>query len=124
VLRSAQMHSKKDLIGAKDRTGATLIFFTTFAIFGLSPVRTVSDSRYTMLFSQQLLWNHSFSLESRAFPELQSQKPEQLGQPGIRLPYQLVQVGERFYNTYPPGNIVLSMPFVALANAIGISATD
>jgi hypothetical protein len=71
-----------------------------------------------------LLWKHSFSLEPRTFPELQSRKPGQIHQRGIDLPYQLVQVGERSYYFFPPGSAILSMPYVAVANAMGISAID
>jgi hypothetical protein len=112
------MYSKKDLIGA------ALIFLATFAVFRLSPIHKVFDSRYAMLFSQQLLWKHSFSLDSRTFPELQSRKAGQLHQRGIDLTYHLVQAGERFYAFFPPGTAILSMPYVALANAMGISAID
>ena len=77
----------------------------------------VIDSRYAMLFSQQLLWNHSFSLEAGMLPVPPSER-------GGDFPYQLVPVGERFYHFYPPGNDILAMPFVALANAFGVSALD
>lgn len=125
------MSSQKDLIHAAS------IFIATFAVFRLSPIHMVADSGYEMLFSQQLLWNHSFSLDSRAFPELQSRKPGQIclspwlerrpdniEEPEIALPYQLFQVGERFYYVFPPGSALLSMPYVALANTMGISASD
>jgi hypothetical protein len=108
----------------KDRIAAALILIATFAIFRLCPVRTIFDSRYEMLFSQQLLWNHSFSLDSRAFPELQSHQLGQIHRRGVDLPYHLLQVGERFYYFFPPGGVLLSMPYVALANAMDISAAD
>lgn len=106
----------------KDRVAAAFILVTTFIIFRVSPVRQIYDSRYEMLFTQQLLWHHSFSLDGRAFPQLQSRKPGQHHERGVDLPYQLVQVGERFYYFYPPGNTILGIPYVALANAMGISA--
>jgi hypothetical protein len=112
------MHSRKDLIGA------AVIFLATFAVFWVSPIHKVFDSRYEMLFSQQLLWKHSFGVEGRVFPELQSRKPGQVHQRGVDLPLQLIQVGERFYYFFPPGTVVLSMPYVAFANAIGASAID
>jgi hypothetical protein len=108
----------------KDLISAAVIFVAIFAIFRVSPIHTVFDSRYEMLFSQHLLWNHSFSLEDRAFRELQSRKAGEVLQSGVDLPYQLVQVGERFYYLFPPGSVILSMPYVALANAMGISARD
>jgi hypothetical protein len=108
----------------KDRICVAIIFLATFVVFRLSPIHTVFDSRYEMLFSQQLLWNHSFSLDSRAFPELQSHKPGQVHRWGVDLPYQLLQFGERFYYLYPEGSVILSMPYVALANTMGTSAID
>src|SRR5436305_1166860 len=108
----------------KDRIWVAIIFLATFVVFRLSPIHTVFDSRYEMLFSQQLLWNHSFSLDSRAFPELQSHQLGQVHRPGADLPYHLVQVGERFYYLFPPGSVILSIPYVAVANAFGISAAD
>jgi hypothetical protein len=81
----------------RDRVITVAVLLVSFAIFRLSPIRTVFDSRYEMLFSQQLLWNHSLSLDSRAFPELQSHQLGQIHTDGVDLPYQLVQAGERFY---------------------------
>jgi hypothetical protein len=112
------MISKRDLIAG------LALFFAIFTIFRVSPIRTVSDSRYLMLFSQNFFWNGNLSLESRAFPELQSRKPGQIHRVGTDLPYQLVQVGERFYFRYPPGNVILSAPFAAIANALGLSAAN
>src|ERR1700726_2125606 len=112
------MYSKKDLIGA------AVVFLVTFAVFRASPIHTIFDSRYSIMFSQQLLWKHSFSFEAGAFPELQSRKPGQLHERGKDLPYNLIQVGERFYYFFPPGSVILSMPYAALANAMGISAID
>lgn len=110
---------------AKERTVAAVIFLTSFLVFLLARVHPVSDSRYAMLFSQQLLWNHSFSVEPRAIPELQppgSGAPA--SEPATNNPYQVIRVGERVYHWYPPGVAILSMPFVALANAFGVSAID
>src|SRR4051794_22830457 len=103
-----------------DRVTAGVIFALTFAALWASPVQTPFDSRYTMLFSQQLLWNHSFSLDAKAFPEFKSRRTGQVLQPRIELPYQLYQKGERFYDAYPPGSALLSIPYVAMANAAGI----
>ena len=77
-----------------------------------------------MFFTQQLLRNHSFSCEAQALPELKSHQPGQVHVRGKDLPYQLVQVGERFYYFYPPANTILGVPYVAVANLLGISAID
>ncbi len=102
-----------------DLAGALLVFGFTFVIFRISPQHSVSDSRYTMFFSQQLLRNHTISADAGAFPEIQSEGSE-IG----RIPYQLVRIGNRLYDFYPPGSAMLSMPYVAFCNLIGVSAID
>ncbi|MGZ4984899.1 MAG: hypothetical protein ACXV8A_02300, partial [Chthoniobacterales bacterium] len=82
------------------------------------------DSKYSMLFSQQLLWHGSFSLDRQAFPELKGKDPGEVLIQARNLSYQLMPVGARIYYYYPPGSSVLSMPYVTLMNAIGISAVD
>ena len=109
---------------SRDALGAALIFLTTLSVFWVSPVHKAFDSKYLMLFSQQLLWHQSFSLESQTFPELASRAPGTVLRHGEGLPYHLVQVGERFYSLFPPGSSVLSVPYIALATAMGISAVD
>ena len=116
VWRGKHLRSRRDLV-----VGASL-FFTSFLVFKFSPIHHMVDSRYEMLFSQHLLWHHSFSVPAQVIQKLESRQPGQVHQCCTDLPYQLVQVGERFYHYYPPGNIILPMPYVALANAMGISA--
>ena len=122
--QSREISGGKYLRSRRDRIAAAIILVGTFWVFRLCPVHTIYDSGYEMLFSQQLLWHRSFSVSASAIPKLQSHQPGQIHHCCDDLPYQLVQVGERFYHYYPPGNIILPMPFVALANAIGVSAID
>jgi hypothetical protein len=118
VAVSQQMHSNND------RIWVAIILVTTFVVFRISPVRAVNDSTYEMMFSEQLWHNHSFSFEGGAFPALRSRTPGQIHRWGVDLPYQLVQIGERFYYLFPVGSVILSIPYVALANAMGLSAID
>lgn len=106
----------------KDLLGGVLLFLPAFLIFWLSPIHVLADSRYALFFSQRLLRNHTLSAESSAFPQTQSRQSGQIPERGSAPPYQLMQLGERFYYWYPPGTSILSMPFVAVANAAGISA--
>lgn len=106
----------------KDHLCAVILFLVAFATFWFSPVHAITDSRYALFFSQQLLRNHTFGAESSAFLQTRSRQPGQILQPGKELPYQLIQAGERLYYWYPPGTSILSMPFVAIANATGLSA--
>src|SRR4051812_5149863 len=107
------MYSRNDLI----RAG--LVLAITFAVFRLSTIHAVFDSRYAMFFSQHLLWNHSISAEGRAFPEVEFD-----GAKIRHVPYQLLRIGDRIYDFYPPGSALLSMPWVAVFNMIGVSAID
>jgi hypothetical protein len=108
----------------RDRVAAGIILVIGFSVFRLSPLHLAADSRYEMLFSQQLLRNGSFSVEGSALPELRTRTPGHLHRRGLGLSYQLVQAGERFYYFFPPGTVILSTPYVALANLFGISAID
>jgi hypothetical protein len=107
-----------------DRVAAVVIFIATFAVFKLCPIHTITDSQYEMFFGQQLLWHHSFSVDPGALPEFQSHPlvKGHEGRPDFN--YRLYQVGDRLYYSFPPGTVILSAPFIAVANAIGISAAD
>jgi hypothetical protein len=106
------MFSRKDLIAG------AILFVASLAIFRLSHISAASDSRYTMLFAEQLLRSHTFSVDVHAIPDVQTDKA---GQP--RIPYQVRQQGDRYYDFYPPGNVILSLPVVALANSTGLFMT-
>lgn len=108
----------------RDWLTAALIFAGLFAVYRLSPIHPIYDSRYEMFFSQQLLWEHSAGAKPTAFPELKSHKPGQVHTRGIDFSYHLIQKGDRFYYLFPPGTVILSIPFVALANMAGISTVD
>ncbi len=108
----------------RDWTAAVIIFAASLTLFLSSPVRPIADSRFQMMYSQHLLWNHSFSFDISAFPEFQSDRPVQSYKRGADFPYQLERFGDRFYCWFPPGSTILSMPYVAVANLMGVSAMD
>jgi len=95
-----------------------------FAVYRVSPIHVVFDSRYEMFFSQQLLREHTAGAKPTAFPELKGHKPGQVYRRGVDFSYHLLQKGDRFYYLFPPGTVILSMPFVAFANIMGISTID
>src|SRR5690349_19736343 len=97
-----------------DRFVAGAVFAITFVVFRLSPLHPLADSRFEMLFSQQLLRHHSFGLDPSIFPEIQSPRPIDRYERGVDFPYQLERCGDRLYYWFPPGSTVLSVPFVAL----------
>src|SRR3954471_14000465 len=78
----------------KDLIAALAIWAVSFVVLWLSPVHHVADSRYQMMFSQQLLWNHSFSVEPSALRGfITSPLPGQKLQRGKDFSFHLEQVG-------------------------------
>jgi len=94
----------------------------TFLVFLFSPVRQVNDSKFSMLVSQDLIQHRSFALDHYSIPRLAPVYREEYVQNGEL--YQLEQVNNHIFYFFPPGSSVLSVPFVALMNACGISAAN
>src|SRR5882672_9677477 len=88
---------------------AVMIFAITSAIFLSSPVRGLTDSRYSTLVSEALFRHGSFVLD------------EWFGD-RANLPYQVETVGGHVYYWYPPGGPVLATPFVWVLAQLGLSA--
>jgi hypothetical protein len=99
-------------------TGA-LIFAVTLAVFLLSPVRQVTDSRYSMLLTQSLLDRGSFRLDGYALPRHAPEWDTTFFKQGD---YRLEASRGHVYYYLPPGSSVLSAPFVALLNQFKLSA--
>jgi hypothetical protein len=99
-----------------------LIFALALAIFLLSPVSQVTDSEYSMLLSESLLYHGSFELGHYAIPHEEPKWFRYYFQNGEI--YQLEAVNGRLYYNFPPGSSILSIPFVAVANALGVSAAN
>jgi hypothetical protein len=105
----------------RDLVVAAVVFVTTFALFLASPVRSVGDSFYSLLLSEQLLTRGSFALDEYFKVPLDPRR-----YPGINgtrgpYPYQIETVGGHQYYYFPPGSSLLSVPFVAVLRAIGVS---
>ncbi|HEV7860907.1 MAG TPA: hypothetical protein VGO91_19975 [Pyrinomonadaceae bacterium] len=97
-----------------------LIFATTLLVFWFSPVHQVSDSKYSMLVSQCLLYHRSFALDHYQVPRLEPfQREDYLMDGDI---YQLEIAKDHIYYFFPPGSTLLSVPYVALANLYGLNA--
>lgn len=96
-----------------------LIFALTLIVFLLSPVRQVTDSRYSMLLSQSLLDRGSFQLDHYALPRHEPEWDRTFFKHGD---YRLEASRGHVYYYLPPGTSVLSTPFVALLNLFGLSA--
>lgn len=98
------------------------IFLFTFFIFLMAPVGQVIDSKYSMLVTQCLINHGSLKLDSCKISKL---KPYEI--PGIShagYPYQIEEVGNSLYYYYPPGSSLLSVPFVAVMNLIGVGVAN
>ena len=101
---------------------STLLFLITLTVFWVSPVHQVTESRYSMLLSQGLLEHRSFALDLYNIPRLEPVYHDHTWKNGHI--GQLELVGDRFYYYLPPGSSVLSVPFVAVLNVVGISARN
>ena len=101
-------------------SAGAIIFISTLLIFLISPLHQFADSKYSMLLSQSLLQYQSFTLDKYSIPGLPKTPPS--GSTSNNDIYQLEVVNGHIYHLYPPGTPVLSMPYVALMNIVGISA--
>jgi hypothetical protein len=95
------------------------IFLLLFFVFLLSPVRQVTDSRYSMLVTQSLIDRSSFRLDHYAFPHYEPAWDKTYFKYGD---YQLEASHGHVYYYLPPGSSILSVPFVSLLYLIGLSA--
>ncbi len=98
------------------------IFSVTLSIFLLSPVHQVTDSSYSMMLSENLLYHRSFELSHYNIPRGQPIWFRYYFRNGDI--YQLEWVKGRLYYNFPLGSSVLSAPFVAVLNALGVSAVN
>jgi len=106
----------------KDYLAAGSIFVIALLVFWFSPVHQLTDSNYSMLLSESLLKHGTFALDDYNIPRLPPHYHDNTYKNGEI--YQLELVGPHFYYYFPPGSSVLSIPFVAVMNAFGISAAN
>ncbi len=106
----------------RDFLTSALIFICTALLFLTSHVHQVADSKYSLLLSQSLLRHRSFTLDAYGWPPRTAQP--QVGYNSYGEFYQLEVVNGHTYYFFPPGSSLLSLPYVALLNAGGISAAN
>ena len=99
--------------------GSAIFLFVLF-VFLISRVHQLADSNYSMLLSQSLIHHHSFTLDAYQIPRL-APTPQLFHVSNGNI-YQLELVDDHIYYFWPPGTSVLSVPFVALMNIVGVSA--
>ena len=102
-----------------DLFAGLVIFILTCSIFILSHNRQVADSKYSILVSESLLHHGTFTLDRYGFEDFG--KLNAGGWGGI---YQLELVDGHVYYYLPPGSSILSIPWVAVMNAFGVSASN
>jgi hypothetical protein len=98
------------------------IFVLVFLVYWFSPVSQVTDSNYSMLLSQDLIEHRSFMLDHYAIPRLAPEFHYNTIMNGSI--HQIELFDGHFYYYFPPGTSVLSIPFVAICKAFGLSAAN
>ncbi len=102
-----------------------VLFSLTYLLFSVSPVIDICDSLYSTLLSESILHSHSTHLNAYRFAEpiavLKTSAPP-IDDPQNPYSYELGNVNGNIVYRYPNGSSILSVPFVALMNAIGITA--
>jgi hypothetical protein len=106
----------------RDWLVAGSIFVVALLVFWFSPVHQLTDSNYSILLSESLLKHRSFTLDSYNIPRQQPRYHDNTFKNGEM--YQLETVGPHLYYYMPTGSSVLSLPYVAVMNALGVSAAN
>lgn len=122
MLRIVMLNLPSGFVRRSDSLMAASILALSFLIFSVSGVHQVADSSFSMLLSESLIHHHTFALDNVALP------PEEPVWWGDYFKYgnlyQLEVVNGHVYYYFPPGSSVLSIPFVAVMNAAGVSAVN
>ncbi|MGH9971526.1 MAG: hypothetical protein ACREBG_27530 [Pyrinomonadaceae bacterium] len=99
-----------------------VIFVIAYLAFLTSHVHQSADSKYSMLLGESLLRHRSFALDHYQIPGLNVGKPGEVASRSNI--YQLEFVNTRIYYAYPPGSSILSVPYILIMNALGLSSAD
>jgi hypothetical protein len=97
------------------------LFLLSCIVFFISPVnRAESDPMYSIAVSESILKNHTPALNQVSIPGLDIATLSSRDYYGGN--YRLSRINGKVLYSYPHGSSILSLPFVALMNAAGISA--
>ncbi len=99
---------------------ATILLFSVFAIFATIGLHGMTDAKYSMLVSENLMQHHSLAMDARSMPQLPPFSRPGYGKSGY--PYQIEVKNGKVLYWYPVGTSLLSLPFVAFMNMAGVSA--
>lgn len=105
-----------------DLVWAAILFALALSVFLRAPIHDVTDSAYSMLASESLLRHHTFKLDQYSLPRNEPKHYVDYVSNGKL--YTIELVNDHLYYFFPPGNLVLSAPFVAIFNAFGVSAAN
>jgi hypothetical protein len=101
---------------------AAALFVVALGIFLRAPIHDVTDSAYSMLASESLLRHHTFTLDQYSLPRNEPKHWVDYVSNGQL--YTIELSDGHLYYFFPPGNLVLSAPFVAVFNSFGVSAAN
>jgi len=101
---------------------AALLFLLALLVFLRAPIHDVTDSAYSMLASESLLRHHTSTLDQYALPRYEPKHYVDYVSNGPM--YTIELANGHLYYFFPPGNLVLSAPLVAVFNLFGISAAN
>jgi hypothetical protein len=99
-----------------------MLFVLALVLFLRAPIHDVTDSAYSMLASESLLRLHTFTLDQYSIPRYEPKHYVDYVSNGQL--YTIELANGHLYYFFPPGNLVLSAPFVAVFNAFGVSAAN
>ena len=101
----------------RDSVTAAVLFVLAFVVFLRAPIHDVTDSAYSMLASESLMRHHTFTLDAYSLPRFPPKYYFDYVSNGQL--YTIELANGHLYYFFPPGNLVLSAPFVAVFNAFG-----
>ncbi len=96
----------------RDRIAASLLFVGTLVVYIASPSPAMSDSRYALLLSDQIVRRGTFALDEY-FPRPTGEKHATVA-----------EIGDHIHYWFPTGGSILSAPLVALLRPFGLSVFD
>ena len=107
----------------KDWLVCCLIFLVSLSIYLNSGAIRVSDAKYTLLLSEQIIDHGTFQLDEYFW---RNRGPGRNGsvETGNELPRHVVQSNGHLYLRYAYGSSILSIPFVLAYRALGVSTRD
>ena len=115
----------KNVLVNKEWPTYFLIFILGLIVFLNSPNTRISDSKYTLLLSEQIIDHGNFKLDAYFWSDCSLEK-DCLSQdlPHHESIRHMAESNDHVYYEYPYGTSVLSVPFVLAYRVFGISTID